>query len=313
MLTKVSIKGFRGLNVEVNLKKINVVVGKNGTGKTSFLEAIFISSLFYSQYTEHEIEGLLLYTLNSRGNAFSSYFTIGNAEVTMWDENKELKVVYKREDPYTLDIYCQEKPVANILVEPLRLIFSEGANIPSYTIRVKVKQKESLQGILPVYLSTHFDSSGIPEMIISKARYNKARYKEIKKSNFEILQDVYGSYNLHYLSEEKAIPAYVIGRGLLKEELIRDSLSYASLILIDEIEDSLHPDMVIKVLKDMKESNAQVIFTTHSNEVVKFMTNIFEDVEANIIYLFGVGDYKVYYEPSLFKDFEKPLSWVGYL
>jgi len=307
MLTKVSIKGFRGLNVEADLKKINVVIGKNGTGKTSFLEAIFLSSLFYSKYTEHEIGGLVLYTLNSRGNAFSSYFTIGDGEVIMRNDNEELKVVYKREDPYTLDISCREKPVASILIEPLRLVFSEGANIPSYTIRVKVKQRELLQRILPVYLSTHFDSAGIPEMIISKARYKGI------KSNFEILQDVYGSYSVHYLIKEKAIPAYVIGRGLLKEELIKDSLSYASLVLIDEIEDSLHPDMIIRVLKSMKESNAQVIFTTHSNEVVEFMTNIFEDDEANIIYLFGVGDYKVYYKPSLFKDFEKPLSWIGYL
>jgi len=307
MISKVSIKDFRGLNVEANLKKINVVVGKNGTGKTSFLEAIFLSSLFYSRYTEYEIEGLILYTLNSRGNAFSSYFTIGDAEVIMREDNEELKVVYKREDPYTLDISCQGESAASILVEPLRLVFSEGSNLPSYTIRVKVKQKELPQRILPVYLSTHFDSSGIPEMIISKARYKG------KKSNFEILQDVYGSYNVYYLSEEKAIPAYVIGRGVLKEELIKDSLSYASLVLIDEIEDSLHPDMLIRLLKRMKETNTQVVFTTHSNEVIKFVTDIFEDNEANIIYLFGVGDYKVYYEPSLFKDFEKPLSWVGYL
>jgi len=310
MISKVIIKGFRGLNVEANLKKINVVVGKNGTGKTSFLEAIFLSSLLYSKYTEYEIEGLILYTLNtlnSRGNAFSSYITIGDAEVIMRDDNEELKVVYKREDPYTLDISCQGKPAASILIEPLRLVFSEGSNVSSYTIRVKVKQKELLQRILPVYLSTHFDSSGIPEMIISKARYKGI------KSKFEILQDVYGSYNLHYLNEEKVIPAYVIGRGLLKEELIKDGLSYASLVLIDEIEDSFHPDMVIKVLKSMKESNAQVIFTTHSNEVIKFVTDIFEDNEVNIISLFKGGEYRIYPQMSLFKDLEKPLSWIGYL
>jgi len=307
MISKVSIKDFRGLNVQADLKKINVVVGKNGTGKTSFLEAIFLSSLFYSRYAESEIEALALYTLNSRGNAFSSYLTIENAEVSMWDDNEELKVIYKRDDPYTLNVLYPEKPIASLTLEPFKVSYAGGISTPSYTLRVKLKQKELRQRVFPVYLSTRFDSVDIPEKIISYAKYKGV------KSNFEILQDEYGSYTLHRIIDNKAIPVYLIGRGLLKEELIKDSLSYASFVLIDEIEDSLHPEMVMRVLKSMKETKSQVIFTTHSNDVIEFMTNIFEDDEVNIIYLFGVGDYKVYYKLSLFKDFEKPLSWVGYL
>jgi len=307
MISKVSIKDFRGLNVQADLKKINVVVGKNGTGKTSFLEAIFLSSLFYSKNTESEIEALTLYTFNSRGNVFSSYLTIENAEVSMWDDNEELKVIYKREDPYTLNVLYPEKPIATLTLEPFKIPYAGGISTPSYTLHVKLKQKELRQRVFPVYLSTRFDSVDIPEKIISYARYKGV------KSNFEILQDEYGSYTLHYIIDNKGIPAYLVGRGVLKEELIKDSLSYASLVLIDEIEDSLHPNMVIRVLKSMKESAAQVIFTTHSNEVIRFMTDIFGDEEANIISLYGGKDYKIYYKPSLFKDFEKPLSWVGYL
>jgi len=304
MLTKVSIKGFRGLNVEADLKKINVIVGKNGTGKTSFLEAIFLSSLFYSKYTESEIEALTLYALSSRGNALSSYLAIENAEVSMWDDNEELKVIYRREEPYTLNVFYPEKLIATLTLEHSKVPYGEST--PSYTLRVKLKQKELRQRVFPVYLSTRFDSVGIPEKVISYARYKGI------KSNFEILQDQYGSYTLHYTIDNMVIPVYLIGRGLLKEELMKDSLSFASLTLIDEIEDSLHPDMIIRVLKIMEKSKSQVIFSTHSNDVMEFMTNIFEDNEVNIIYLSREG-YKVYTKLSLFKGLEKPLSWVGYL
>ena len=295
MLNKVSIKGFRGLNVEADLKKVNVVVGKNGTGKTSFLEAIFLSSLFYSKYTENEIEALTYYTFNSRGNIFS-FYSIENAEVSMWDDNEELKVIYKRENAHTLNVFYPEKLIATLTLEP----------IAGGTLKVKLKQKELRQRVFPLYLSTHFDSAGIPEKIISYARYKGV------KSNFEISQDEYGSYALHYIIDDKAIPAYLVGRGVLKEELIRDGLSFASLVLIDEIEDSLHPNIVIRVLKSIKEAKSQVIFTTNSNDVIEYMTNAFEDGEVNIIYLSKEG-YKVYPILSLFKDLEKPLGWVGYL
>jgi len=309
MLTKASIKGFRGLNVDADLKKINVVIGKNGTGKTSFLEAIFLSSLFYSEYSENEINELVAYTFYSRGNTFSSYLTIEDSEISFWEGNEELKVVFKRKDPYTLNVLYpnSKRPFASIIVENLKIRFPEGVNIPASWPFVRFKQKPIKRKMLPVYISTHFDSAGIPEKIVSYAR-NKGI-----KSNFEILQDAYGFYTLHEIKDDKAIPAYVIGRGLLKEELIKDSLSYATLLLVDEIEDSLHPDMLVKVLKSMKESNTQVIFTTHSNEVIKLMTDVFEDNEVSIISLFKGGEYRVYPQMSLFKDLEKPLSWVGYI
>jgi len=308
MISKVLIKGFRGLNVEAGLKKVNVVVGKNGTGKTSFLEAIFLSSLFYSDYSENEINDLVTYTFLSRGNIFSSYLTIENAEISVWNDNEELKIIFKRKDPHTLHVLYPElkEPIAKIEAKPLNLQFFLGINISGGWPLITFEHQLEKKGAFPVYLSTHFESYGVPEKIVSYAR-NKGI-----KSSFEILQDAYGFFTLHEIKGNKAIPAYVIGRGILKKELIVDSFSYASLVLIDEIEDSLHPDMVIEVLKKMKESNAQVIFTTHSNEVIEFMTNIFEDNEVNMIYLSKEG-YKVYTKPSLFKDLEKSLSWVGYI
>ncbi|QXJ28520.1 hypothetical protein J5U23_01389 [Saccharolobus shibatae B12] len=50
VIRKVDINGFRELEVKIELKKVNIVVGENGTGKTSFLEAIFFINSFPIRY-----------------------------------------------------------------------------------------------------------------------------------------------------------------------------------------------------------------------------------------------------------------------
>jgi Predicted ATPases len=103
-----------------------------------------------------------------------------------------------------------------------------------------------------------------------------------------------------------------MGRGLLKRELIKLALASSDILLIDEIEDSLHPDLLMEVLKDIKrEEEVQVIFTTHVNEVVKMAGKVLNDSEAQVIYLSKAG-YKTYELSEIF-EFEKPLSWLGYV
>jgi Predicted ATPases len=156
----------------------------------------------------------------------------------------------------------------------------------------------------PLYISTFFDSSGNPERIYSIA---KRKNKKIE-SNFEILRDEYGQFKLYY----DRLPAYVMGRGFLKRELIKLALMSSDILLIDEIEDSLHPDLVMEVLNDIKrEEGVQVIFTTHVNEVVKMAGKVLNDSEAQVIYLSKAG-YKTY-KLSEISEFEKPLSWLGYV
>ena len=307
MLTKVSIKNFRGLNIETDLKRVNVIVGKNGTGKTNFLEAIYLSAIFYSKIDPQAIQGFILAMLNNRGDLLSMYNSIADADVTVWNDNEELKITYKREDPYTLDVLYPRTVVATMSLENAGISFM-GVNISPMLVRVTVNQKVVMQKIeLPIYIPTNFDKYTLTDGIISHARYTMNT-----NSNFEVAQDEYGRDILYYKMGDKQIPAYLIGRGLLKEELIKDSLLFNSVVLIDEIEDSLYPDTLLRVLKTIKESKTQVIFTTNSNDVLRIITEMFNDDEVNLIYLAKDG-YKIYHEISLFKDFEKPLDWVGYL
>lgn len=297
IISEVAVEGFRGLKIATELKRVNIVVGENGSGKTSFLESIFMSTLFQSDMSDNDINSSLLYMLGSRGDSLSAFSTLSSSKVKLDDVIIQLK----RNDPYSLDVEINGERVAEITVKAISLLEIQSMSmlLPTARIEKRVRTKYS-----PLYISTFFDSSGNPERIysIAKRKNNKI------ESNFEILRDEYGLYKLYY----DGLPAYVIGRGLLKRELIKLALMSSDILLIDEIEDSLHPDLVMEVLNDIKrEKEVQVIFTTHVNEVVKMAGKVLNDSEAQVIYLSKAG-YKTY-ELSEISEFEKPLSWLGYV
>jgi AAA15 family ATPase/GTPase len=297
IISEVAVEGFRGLKIATELKRVNIVVGENGSGKTSFLESIFMSTLFQSDMSDNDINSSLLYMLNSRGDSLSAFSTLSSSKVKLDDVIIQLK----RNDPYSLDVKINNEKVAEITVKAISLLEIQSMSmlLPTARIEKRVRTKYS-----PLYISTFFDSSGNPERIysIAKRKNNKI------ESNFEILRDEYGLYKLYY----DGLPAYVIGRGLLKRELIKLALMSSDILLIDEIEDSLHPDLVMEVLNDIKrEEGVQVIFTTHVNEVVKMAGKVLNDSEAQVIYLSKAG-YKTY-KLSEISEFEKPLSWLGYV
>jgi len=296
-ISEVAVEGFRGLKIATRLKRVNIVLGENGSGKTSFLESIFMSTLFQSDMSDNDINSSLLYMLNSRGDSLSAFSTLSSSKVKL----DGVTIQLKRNDPYSLDVEINGERVAEITVKAISLLEIQSMPIylPTARIEKRIRTRYS-----PLYISTFFDYSGNPERIysIAKRKNNKI------ESNFEILRDEYGLYKLYY----DGLPAYVIGRGLLKRELIKLALMSSDILLIDEIEDSLHPDLVMEVLNDIKrEEGVQVIFTTHVNEVVKMAGKVLNDSEAQVIYLSKAG-YKTY-KLSEISEFEKPLSWLGYV
>ena len=298
IISEVAVEGFRGLKIATRLKRVNIVFGENGSGKTSFLESIFMSTLFQSDMSDYDINSSLLYMLNSRGDSLSAFSTLSSSKVKLDDVTIQLK----RNDPYSLDVEINGERVAEITVKAISLL--ENQSMPMFLPIARIEKRVRTR-YFPLYISTFFDVSGNPEKIYSIA---KRKSKDKVRADLEILQDVYGQFRLYY----GTLPVYVMGRGLLKRELIKLALTSSDILLIDEIEDSLHPDLVTEVLNDIKrEEGVQVIFTTHVNEVVKMAGKVLDDSEAQVIYLSKAG-YKTY-ELSEISEFEKPLSWLGYV
>jgi len=297
-ISEVVVEGFRGLKIATRLKRVNIVVGENGSGKTSFLESIFMSTLFQSDINDNDIQTSVFYILNSRGDILSAFSTLSDSKVRLDDVITQFKKI----DPYSIDVEINNEKVAEIRVKS-GILTTENLSGPLFLPIARIIKRVNIK-YSPLYISTFFDSSGNPERIYSIA---KRKNKKIE-SNFEILLDEYGQFKLYY----DRLPAYVMGRGLLKRELIKLALMSSDILLIDEIEDSLHPDLVMEVLNDIKrEEGVQVIFTTHVNEVVKMAGKVLNDSEAQVIYLSKAG-YKTY-KLSEISEFEKPLSWLGYV
>jgi len=285
-INEVVVEGFRGLKVNVKLKRVNIVLGENGSGKTSFLESIFIPTLLQSELNNNDIRTLLLYTLSARGDVLSAIQTLSDSEVLI----DGVTTKFKKIDPYIINIEINNIKVAEIKAKPWS---------PLTLAVLKTNNKYSL----PLYISTSFDSSDNPKMI-----YDVVKRKIRGESTFDLLLDEHGRLTLYY----DKLPVYVIGRGLLKRELIRLALMSSDILLIDEIESSLHQDLLTEVLNDIKrEQGSQVIFTTNSNEVMKIIGKTFNDSEAQIIYLSKAG-YKTY-NLSEITNFEKPFNWLGYV
>ncbi|MEJ2774698.1 AAA family ATPase [Sulfolobaceae archaeon RB850M] len=297
-ISEVVVEGFRGLKIATRLKRVNIVVGENGSGKTSFLESIFMSTLFQSDINDNDIHTSLIHMLDSRGDILSAFSTLSDSKVRLDDVITQFKKI----DPYSIDVEINNEKVAEIRVKS-GILTTENLSGPLFLPIVRIIKRVNIK-YSPLYISTLFDSSGNPERIYSIA---KRKNKKIE-SNFEILLDEYGQFKLY----SDRLPAYVMGRGLLKKELIKLALMSSDILLIDEIEDSLHPDLVMEVLNDIKrEEGVQVIFTTHVNEVVKMAGKVLNDSEAQVIYLSKAG-YKTY-KLSEISEFEKPLSWLGYV
>jgi len=298
-ISEVAVEGFRGLKIATRLKRVNIVLGENGSGKTSFLESIFMSTLFQSNMSDNDIHTSLIYMLSSRGDILSAFSALSNSKVRLDDVITQFEKV----DPYSIDVKVNNEKVAEIRMKS-GILTTENLSGPLFLPTLRIIKRVDIK-YSPLYISTFFDSSGIPEKIYSIA---KRKSKDKVRTDLEILQDVYGQFRLYY----GTLPVYVMGRGLLKRELIKLALMSSDILLIDEIEDSLHPDLVTEVLNDIKrEEGVQVIFTTHVNEVVKMAGKVLNDSEAQVIYLSKAG-YKTY-ELSEISEFEKPLSWLGYV
>ena len=109
-------------------------------------------------------------------------------------------------------------------------------------------------------------------------------------------------------NKEIKIPAYYISEGtkrliyILSKCLLAESYGMNKIVIIDEIENSLHPKIIEKFLEILKEIDIQLIITTHSPVVLKYL----EESDIKIMYRdkTGIKMSQGYNKKTLAEDFD---------
>lgn len=319
----ICIHKFKGIdNFELNgLEKINVILGKNNTCKSSILHALAVlgsslntptqsSSHFHLKRKIHELfpepdnfkikfrttvdYKPRLYTFSIHD--FNAKFVHNSPDIQF-----EIKSTYGDQAETNYDPRSIAKQFTTIYIEPS---FNSG-NVLS-TARPP-------REILENFKTTHInDYSGLELLYALKqhsefeeSQYQKENYDRIINSilkYFPDITDLQCALNienvavLNYKEEGMVRPLDIIysGTGLrtFLEILIKIEISQAKIVLLDEPEKGLHPDQQRKLMEVLieyaEDKNIQFFITSHSHVFLNYPDNVtfyraFKDVNGRSV------------------------------
>ncbi|UXD22594.1 hypothetical protein IPA_06550 [Ignicoccus pacificus DSM 13166] len=283
-------RNFRGLQGTVRFGKgLNLILGPNSAGKTTLLEAVAFSLIPHLSEVA-EFADFLMMMEASRGSvrhSFSSMISGEDAEAclkmnTLSDAKKICINLTKKE--YLISIPGEYEGVmkrVEVIVESsngnsIQFIFDKRG----YGFRVK-HSKRGLSGGIAV----------IPSGVLPYNR-TEARIGTLKRKNPDILQkfiisigdkkysidlatDEWDEALVMVVEKDKLYPFYSIGKGLQRAFQIMIFGALYDLLLIDEIESSMHPELLAHISLYITElaKERQIIVTTQSLEASMFLAS----------------------------------------
>ena len=298
-----TIKNFKNFkSLELNdLERVNLIVGKNNSGKSSLLEAILlhnmsiasIISIIKSRNTD-------LLSATDFKHIIQAFFNNFNTKepidlIGFFENNKKVSVSFrlleKEEEIEKINIKIDLKGISSLYPKQpyvLQAEHKEDGNIKNFYLVFSVS--DIIPSSLPVpkfpvfFLPTSFRTSILQEVALySQLRSENYQDKIIKYlriiepkiNSIEILNltgkpALYGDVGL-----DKPILLSFLGEGMsrLTNILLAIGVSKNGAVLIDEIENGFHYSVlkdVWKAISEMaREFNVQVFATTHSYECIQ--------------------------------------------
>jgi predicted ATP-dependent endonuclease of OLD family len=287
-LESVIIKKHKGIAEHIKITqfgKINVICGRNNSGKTTILSAL--------EKDEHCILGLsistekLLQIIQNKNLSEAPSSVVENQLIHLYDKfqkyNLENKVwVISDIDKELIPKIEELCPAINDTTE-LRNTFVSQLNEIEKSKRVFIPSKRRIQESFDLKYQSELESSGTGVLNKLFEFKNKLETTEEKHRYFKIqkqFQYITGNCDFEITMNQQNIGLnFTNGKGDwvssqdsgmgLKDLLIilfYMHLPELDVILIDEIEAHMHPDMQRKLLYIMsKENDKQFILSTHSN------------------------------------------------
>ena len=314
LIRSLTIENFRCFKkIELDdLGVINLLVGQNGSGKTAFLEALYLAI--------GAGPGLALRIRNWRGlgnaimpgdrSSFESmwsdlffHFALQSPiRITETDSQRHIRsltIAFKADGNYILQLDDKEETSRAV---PLDFEYRIDSRTPEHAKLELAKGGISVTGIkdtVPgVYLGFggHFGPNTIQRFsnLVRENRETiviKAIHDMFQQITNLTIADHLGSSTLFATVEgipEQKLPLEIVSMGINKYLGIMLSIlsSPKGVVLIDEIDSGLHHSQLIPIWKQLitlcKSNNVQIFATTHSGECITALEEALKDSEDDL-------------------------------
>ncbi len=290
-IESIYVEGFRGirkLKEPIRLTRFNVVIGRNNTGKTSLLEALYIMPTPWEGYLDpmigserqHIIARLhgghpsLIYAYS--GLAQLQYKIINATIKISLSEGRLHNVLFNDQEVDNYDKYKK------LLAETLNLNEEQVSYFTLFIPNDTVYLRDLYTRILNKwdYLVKHGLHRKIVSELINPVVYDVFTEVLIERGQLklrkEISEDI-GPLYIHIADQ---------GDGIERICLVALALEYAKpgLILWDDIEVAAHPGLIEGVIRWLASKEWQVVITTHSIDVLYTLTYV-NPLDAQVILL----------------------------
>jgi hypothetical protein len=313
MYTSIHVKNFRGLEdlrVE-DLRRINLIVGKNNTGKTSLLEAVFLLGEATTPTATLDIGRL-------RGQRFSAEKPdpdpIWRAMFRGMDPGHRIEITGQRVgdvrarelvvetfQPGFYDPADQEEPRVETgeAVKAIRFRYQPPTGKPTETTALLNAQQlvydtsdvELLPDVVPTRLlsarslsSVGSDIKGYGSLVRTKQErpvIEALRLIDPRLERIETVADSSGLAVYADLGMPSLVPLVVCGEGMVRlfSIVVGLTMSKGGALLVDEIDNGLHHSVMVPfwgaILKLATELDVQVFATTHNDEIIRSAISAF--------------------------------------
>lgn len=303
MLKRLQIQNFRGFNaLEINqLSGINLIAGKNNSGKTSLLEAVFLLS--GGGNAQLAVNANVIRGIEKDGVSVRDFFWKQLFFNLDMEQSIKIEGEYKSHGQFALEIASEQQPTTEItldstdgssatnLFDERSLIFQysdpSGQKIKSH-IRFKGQKIEVQQPainvpfIAAILLSRgrniHEDAKRLGMLKKKKQGDLLLKALQVVEPKLQSIEDSFASgtpmiWGDIGLSELVPLPA--MGEGMT--QLARLVLAIATVpngvVLVDEVENGIHhsvlPDVWRAIDEAAKQFHTQIFATTHSFECIE--------------------------------------------
>jgi AAA15 family ATPase/GTPase len=320
MFNKIEIKGLRGINnIQIDdIQQVNLLVGKNNSGKTTVLEGIFllinpgnpelpikINSFREYSYLDENFWQTIFNKLNFNSNIriyaeSQNPKEIRDLSITPVSEiikSSNLPDIIKKENIDIRNSYSGATPS----IDGLSINFSITTNNKKrkYNSRITVRGP-SIEGKMPkdynekltgLYVRPYINFSELAR-IFSNVQVKKGinRVVRILKRIEPAIEGLsLGSNGIVYcdIGLDQLMPINVMGGGILKILFVILAISDtgSGILLIDEIENGLHYSsqeiLWDAIFESAKEFKTQIFASSHSMECIKAFSNSYSKFKIN--------------------------------